>query len=216
MHQAMHLNGIRWLAAAALVVTMAAAASAQDAPNVLAIGKSAPKADVKMANVDGKSLSIAEVKGEKGTLVIFTCNSCPWAQAWQSRIAELGNTYSKQGIGVIEINANDPGVKPEDDMAGMQERAKMLGLAFPYVVDATSDVARAFGATRTPEAFLFDAKGKLVYHGAVDDNGREPEKVAQRWLNDALAATVAGKAVTVKETKSLGCSIKFRQKSSAS
>jgi len=209
-------NGIRWFAAAALLVTTVAAAHGEDAPAALAIGKSAPKADVKMANVDGKSLSIAEAKGPKGTLVVFTCNSCPWAQAWQSRIAELGNTYAKQGIGVIAINSNDPTVKPDDDMAAMQERAKMLGLAFPYVVDATSDVARAFGATRTPEAFLFDAKGKLVYHGAVDDNGREPEKVTARWLNDALAATVAGKPVTMKETKSLGCSIKFRQRSTTS
>lgn len=212
----MRLNGTRGLAVAAMVLTMAGAVAAQDAPSVLAVGKSAPKADVKMANVDGKSLSIAEAKGAKGTLVVFTCNTCPFAQAWQSRIADLGNTYSKQGIGVIAINANDPGVNAGDDMAGMQTRAKLLGLAFPYVMDASSDVARAFGATRTPEAFLFDAKGKLVYHGAVDDNSREPEKVTSRWLNDALAATVAGKAVAVSETKSIGCSIKFRQKSSAS
>ena len=212
----MHPSGIRWLAAAALIMTIVAAASAEEAPGALAIGKGAPKADVKMTNVDGKSISIAEAKGPKGTLIVFTCNSCPYAQAWQSRMAELGNTYSKQGIGVIAINANDPGVKPDDDMPGMQARAKMLGLTFPYVVDASSDVARAFGATRTPEAFLFDAKGKLVYHGAIDDNGREPEKVTARWLNDALAATVAGKAVAVAETKSIGCSIKFRQKSSAS
>lgn len=212
----MHPSGIRWFAAAALIMTIVAAASAEEAPGALAIGKGAPKADVKMTNVDGKSISIAEAKGPKGTLIVFTCNSCPYAQAWQSRMAELGNTYSKQGIGVIAINANDPGVKPDDDMPGMQARAKMLGLTFPYVVDASSDVARAFGATRTPEAFLFDAKGKLVYHGAIDDNGREPEKVTARWLNDALAATVAGKAVAVAETKSIGCSIKFRQKSSAS
>jgi len=212
----MHPSGIRWFAAAALIMTTVATASAEEAPGALAIGKSAPKADVKMTSVDGKSISIAEVKGPKGALVIFTCNSCPWAQAWQSRIADLGNTYSKQGIGVIAINANDPAVKPEDDMSAMQARAKMLGLAFPYVVDATSEVARAFGATHTPEAFLFDAKGKLVYHGAVDDNGREPEKVTARWLNDALVATVAGKAVAVAETKSMGCSIKFRQKSNAS
>jgi len=84
------------------------------------------------------------------------------------------------------------------------------------VVDATSDVARAFGATRTPEAFLFDAKGKLVYHGAVDDNAREPEKVTERWLDDAMAATVAGKAVATKETKSLGCTIKFRARPTSS
>src|SRR5262245_34467669 len=105
-------NGFRWFALAALL--LASTAVAGESPSALAIGKSAPKADVKMTSVDGKSLSIAEAKGAKGTLVVFTCNSCPWAQAWQSRIADLGNTYSKQGIGVIAINANDPTVKPED------------------------------------------------------------------------------------------------------
>ncbi|HKQ58978.1 MAG TPA: thioredoxin family protein [Candidatus Eisenbacteria bacterium] len=182
----------------------------------LAIGASAPKADVKMANVDGKSLSIAEVKGENGTLVIFTCNTCPWAQAWEGRIAEIGNEYAKQKVGVIAINSNDPSIKPEDGLEAMKTRAETLKLAFPYVVDASSDVARAFGATRTPEVFLFDGKGKLVYHGAVDDNAREPEKVTERWLQAALAATVEGKPVAVKETKSMGCSIKFRGKSTAS
>src|SRR5262245_43164813 len=212
-------RSIRWFALAALALAIPAAVMAgkeEGTAAALAIGKSAPKADIKMANVDGKSVSVAEAKGPKGTLVVFTCNSCPWAQAWQARIAELGNTYAKHGIGVIAINANDPGVKPEDDMAGMKDRAKLLSLEFPYVMDATSDVARAFGATRTPEVFLFDAKGKLVYHGAVDDNGREPDKVTSRWLDDALTATVAGKEVAVKETKSLGCSIKFRGKGSAS
>ena len=210
----MKRSAMRWLVAAGLAV--AVAAGAQEAPKALTIGKSAPMVDAKMANVDGKSLSIAEAKGAKGTLVIFTCNSCPWARAWEGRIAELGNAYAKQGIGVIAINSNDPAQKPEDDMAAMQERAKTLGLAFPYVMDASSDVARAFGATRTPEAFLFDAKGKLVYHGAVDDNAHKPAEVTTRWLNDALAATAGGKAVAVKETKSLGCTIKFRAKATSS
>ena len=210
----MKSSGMRWLAAGLLAV--AATAGAEEAPRALAIGKAAPMADVKMTSVDGKSLSIAEAKGAKGTLVLFTCNSCPWVKAWESRIAELGNTYAKQGIGVIAINANDPSVKPEDDMPAMQERARALGLAFPYVVDASSDVAGAFGATRTPEAFLFDAKGKLVYHGAVDDNAHKPDQVSARWLNDALAATARGKAVAMKETKSLGCNIKFRARATSS
>jgi peroxiredoxin len=201
---------------AAGLLAVAATAGGEEAPRALAIGKAAPMADVKMTGVDGRSLSIAEVKGAKGTLVLFTCNSCPWVKAWESRIAELGNTYATQGIGVIAINSNDPSVKPEDDLPAMQERAKSLGLAFPYVVDASSDVARAFGATRTPEAFLFDAKGKLVYHGAVDDNAHKPDQVSARWLNDALAATAGGMAVARKETKSLGCTIKFRARATSS
>jgi len=207
-------SAARWFAV--VMMALAATAAAEEAPRALAIGASAPMSDVKMTGVDGKSLSIADVKGPKGTLVLFTCNSCPWVKAWESRIADLGNAYAKRGIGVIAINANDPSVKSEDDLAGMKARAKSLALEFPYVVDATSDVARAFGATRTPEAFLFDAKGKLVYHGAVDDNAREPEKVTERWLDDAMAATVAGKAVATKETKSLGCTIKFRARPTSS
>jgi peroxiredoxin len=198
------------------LLAAATAAWAQDAPKALALGAVAPMADVKLAGVDGTSVSIADVSGPKGTLVIFTCNACPWVKAWESRIAELGNAYSKLGVGVIAINSNDPAVQTEDDFPVMQARAKERGMTFPYVVDATSDLARAFGATRTPEAFLFDRKGKLVYHGAIDDNAREPAKVKERWLRAALESAVAGKKVATAETKALGCSIKFRAKTTSS
>ena len=181
------------------------------AAKALAIGSKAPMADTKMKNVDGSEVSIADVKGAKGTLVIFSCNACPWAKAWESRIAEIGNTYSKKGVGVIVINSNDPAVQAEDGYEVMQARAEKFEIAYPYVVDASSSVARAFGATRTPEVFLFDAKGKLAYHGAVDDNAHEPDKVQNRYLTEALDAVVAGKAVATAETKALGCSIKFRK-----
>jgi len=178
----------------------------------LAIGARAPMTDVKMTNVDGKAVTIAGAKGEKGTLVVFTCNSCPWAQAWEDRVASIGNAWAKKGIGVIAINPNDPAVKAEDGMAEMKARAKKLGLQFAYAVDGTSDIARAFGATRTPEVFLFDADGKLVYHGAIDDNAREPGKVTERYLEDALQAVSAGETIEVAETKAFGCTIKFRGK----
>ncbi|MBI1797392.1 MAG: thioredoxin family protein [Candidatus Eisenbacteria bacterium] len=210
------MKRIATLALVAGLSLAAAAASAEDqAPQSLAIGAAAPMTDVKMLNVDGKSLTLADVKGARGTLVVFTCNHCPWAQAWTGRIVELGNMYAKKGIGVVAINPNDPNAYGEDSYDAMQARAKDKGMQFPYVVDATSDLARAFGASRTPEAFLFDAKGKLVYHGAIDDNAKEPEKVTARWLHDALEATVAGKAVAVKESKSMGCGIKFRAKVAA-
>ena len=182
---------------------------------VLAIGGAIPSADIKMMNVDGKEISIAEAKGAKGTLVVFSCNACPWAKAWETRIVEAGNTYMKKGVGVIVVNSNDPSVVADDGFDQMKARAKQRGMKFAYVVDATSDVARAFGATRTPEAFLFDAEGKLVYHGTIDDNAKEPGKVKERYLVNALNAVSAGKAVAVQETKSLGCSIKFRGKTSS-
>jgi peroxiredoxin len=201
----------RLLPSMALMISLVSLARAEDsAPAGLAIGDAAPMTDVKMKNVDGRELTIRGVKGAKGTLVVFSCNHCPWAKAWESRIVELCNAYPKRGIGVIVINSNDPTAYEEDAYPAMQQRARQRGMKYPYVVDATSGVARAYGATRTPEAFLFDAKGRLVYHGTVDDNAHEPDKVEHRYLRDALEAVVAGQEVIVKETKALGCSIKFR------
>lgn len=207
------MRALRWVgftAAAAVCAGLLAAPFA--AAGELAIGGSIPKQSVKMKNVDGKELTLAGAAGKKGTLVVFTCNGCPWVVAWQGRLVELGNKFQKEGVSVVFVNSNDPGQSKDgiDGYAGMQARAKDLGMTFPYVVDATSEVATAFGATRTPEAFLFDAKGKLVYHGTVDDNAQEPSKVTATYLADALQELSAGKPVTVAETKALGCTIKFR------
>lgn len=182
-------------------------------PASLAIGGAIPSPKTSMAGVDGHSISIADAAGKKGTLVIFMCHHCPWVKAWQDRIARIGNAAAKAGVGVIAINSNDPVAYPEDNLDGMKAQAKQLGLTFPYVVDATSDVARAFGATRTPEAFLFDASGKLVYHGTVDDNAHDEKSVSKPWLEQAVNAVAGGQAVPTAETKAFGCGIKFREKS---
>lgn len=187
-----------------------AVAASPEAGAGLALGAAVPAATTKMKNVDGKMLSIADVKGKAGTLVIFTCNHCPFARAWEERIVELGNGYAKKGLGVILVNANDPTKHEDDGYVQMQERARSRGMQVPYVVDETSAVARAFGASVTPEAFLFDKNGKLVYHGAIDDNHRDPGKVQKRYLKDALDAVTAGKTPAVQESKSMGCGIKFR------
>lgn len=176
----------------------------------VALGGKAPKATVEMKNVDGTMTSIAKVSGKNGTLVIFTCNACPWVKAWESRMVEVANAYAKKGVGVIMINPNDPSKSKEDDFDEMVARSKKLGMEFPYAVDATSDIARAFGATRTPEAFLFNAKGELVYHGTIDDNAHKPAEVTETYLADALEAMVAGHEIKMAETKALGCTIKFR------
>ena len=205
------------LAATVLIGGLAATQASQEAKTAapeatgpLALGQAAPLAGTKMKNVDGKNLSIAQARGPKGTLVVFTCNHCPWAKAWHSRIVTLGNASLKRGIGVIAVNANDPAAYSEDDFPAMQANAKKSKMAFPYVMDATSDVARAFGASRTPEAFLFDSEGHLVYHGAIDDNAQQPDQVKARYLEDAVNALAEGKAIAMQETKALGCSIKFR------
>ena len=200
---------------AALIAVAGAAAGgagAAESAGGLALGAKVPAAvaKTKMKNVDGKMLSIADVTGKAGTLVVFTCNHCPFAKAWEERIVELGNTYAGKGVGVILVNANDPAMHPDDGYEGMQAHAKDRGMKIPYVVDDTSAVARAFGASVTPEAFLFDKAGKLAYHGTIDDNRQEPDKVTARYLKDALDAVVAGKKPAVPETKGLGCGIKFR------
>jgi peroxiredoxin len=175
----------------------------------LSIGDPIPAADIKMKNIDGKMVSINDIKGKKGTAVIFSCNSCPWSVAWEERITEIGNKFSQKGFGVIEINSNDPVRKPTDNFEGNVKRADKLGMKFSYTVDASSVVARTFGAEITPEVFLFDAENKLVYHGAVDDNGQDATAVNAHFLINALDEMNGGKAVTVSETKSMGCSIKY-------
>ncbi len=193
------------------IVTLIASLSLAGSAFGLNIGDKAPDTTVKMKNVDGKEVTIADVTGKNGTLVVFTSKHCPFAKAWQERIAAIGNSGKDKGIGVIAINSNDPTDYPEDSYSEMQNRAKMLGFAFPYVVDATSDVARAFDAKRTPEAFLFDKDGKLVYHGAIDDS-QDASGVTQHFLQDAIAASTTGQPVANKETKFVGCGIKFHAK----
>lgn len=192
----------------AIVFTLATGAHAAS----LQLGDTLPARDVPMKNVDGKTLTIADAKGRHGTLVIFSCNHCPFVKAWETRIAAVGNAALAKGVGVIQINANDPAVQPADGYQEMQQRARERGFQFPYVVDATSDVARAFGAGHTPECFLFDAADKLVYRGAVDDD-KDAAKVTQHWLRDAVDALAAGREIATKETKAIGCTIKFRKKS---
>jgi peroxiredoxin len=180
----------------------------------LAIGAAVPPAvaGVTMENLDGSRLAINDIRGSAGTLVVFSCNHCPYVVAWEERMASLFNGASEQGIGVIVINSNDSEKYPADSLPKMRDRAKERGFEFPYVVDATSEVARAFGATRTPEVFLFDDAGKLSYHGAIDDNSEDPLGVKEHYLRDAMHALIAGEKVKTKQTKAIGCTIKFRPK----
>lgn len=178
--------------------------------SALSIGDAMPSTQEKLQNSDGRDITLAEVAGAKGTLVVFTCNHCPYAKAWEDRIVALGNDAAKQGIGAIAINSNNPAVAPDDGLDQTKQRAKDKGFAFPYAVDSTSGVAKAFGATKTPEAFVFDAAGKLAYHGAIDDSSESAAAVTAPYLKNAVAAVAAGKTPEPAETKALGCGIKFR------
>ena len=180
-----------------------------NAATALEIGAAIPLRDVRMRAVAGAATSVGDIVGRRGTLVLFLCNHCPWVQRWNARIAAIGNAARKQGIGVVAVNSNDPARITQDGFAEMRVMARAQGYEFPYVVDSGSRLARAFGAERTPEAFLFDAAGHLVYHGAIDDNADDAAAVARHFLRDAVDAVIAGRQAPVAQTKSLGCGLKL-------
>lgn len=173
----------------------------------LEIGAPIPKAGVKMKDVSGKDISLADVKKDKGLLVIFSCNTCPFVKLSESRIKELTTEATKNNIGVIIINSNEAQRGDEDSFDAMKEYAKEQGYTCSYVVDKNSEVADAFGATRTPHCFLFDKKG-LVYRGAIDDNVKDSDAAKEHYLKDAIEAVVKGTEVKTNSTKSVGCGIK--------
>lgn len=190
----------------------------------LSIGDSMPQltSEMKITDFNGKAFDWASIKNPNGTLVVFSCNHCPYSIKWEGRIRDIGNKFSKtvklgdkdyNGIGVVMINSNDWSENPIDSPAEMKKRSEELGLQFPYVVDETSMIAAAFGAKKTPEVFLFNGQGKLVYKGAVDDNYNE-KKMKTPYLANAIESLLKGESISKNETKAIGCSIKSRGKKS--
>ncbi len=174
----------------------------------LPIGSAIPKKDVKMKDVSGKELSLKDIKKTQGLLVMFSCNTCPYVIKNQGRAAEVFSYAENNGIGVAILNPNEKQRDGVDSYEEMQSYAKDQGYSWSYLVDKNSELADAFGANRTPECFLFNAEGKLVYHGAIDDNPSDAGAVSRKHLIEAINEVKAGKDVSVKETKSVGCSIK--------
>ena len=175
----------------------------------LDLGSILPLGDIKMADISGQDISLNDAKGENGLLVIFSCNTCPWVIAWEDRYVELAETYKDKGVGIVAINSNETKFENVDSMEEMQEHAQENEYNFYYTMDKKSNLARAFGATRTPHIYLFDKKDKLVYRGAIDDNARKPDKVENTYLADAIDNMLAGSAIDPAATKALGCAIKF-------
>lgn len=167
-------------------------------------------ADFSLKNVDGTMVSLADFKGVNGYIVIFTCNTCPYAQMYEDRIIALHTKYASQGYPVVAINPNDPDVKPGDDFAAMQARAKEKKFPFKYLLDAGQKVYPVFGATRTPHIFLLDANRYVRYIGAIDDNAQNPGEVTVKYLENAIAALKAGNNPDPAETKAIGCTIKVK------
>ena len=174
----------------------------------LAIGSLLPKAEAKMKDISGKEISFKDVTKKNGLLVMFSCNTCPVVGKYQSRTLETGKFAMDNEIGVIVLNSNEATRSDGESYDDMKEYAKEQGYKFNYVVDDKSAMADAFGATRTPEVFLFDKTGKLVYHGAIDDNANGPDKVTRQHAKIAIEEMVSGKPVSTSTTRFVGCGIK--------
>jgi hypothetical protein len=173
----------------------------------LPIGSSLPKPEIQVKDVSGKAISLGQAKGPNGLLVMFTCNTCPYVVRNQQRTKEVCGYAADRKIGVILLNANEGDRSGGNSFDEMRAYAKAQGYAWYYALDEKSTLADAFGASRTPECYLFDKTGKLVYHGAIDDSPGDPQQVKRHHLQAAIDETLSGKAVTVKETRSVGCSI---------
>jgi len=168
-------------------------------------------ADFKLENIDGKMVSMADFKEAKGFIITFTCNTCPYAVAYEDRIEALNKMYASKGYPVIAIMPNNIEVKPGDNMAAMKERASEKGFTFPYLMDKGQDIYPQFGATKTPHIYILEKtkKGNIVkYIGAIDDNYQDASKVKVKYVEDAVNALLNGNEIKVKETRAIGCSIK--------
>ena len=191
-----------------LPIVIATSFSFKPSVDPLPIGSSIPNAHKKMKNVAGMELSFKDAMNAKGLLVMFSCNTCPVVHAYQSRTTEVCNYAKSKNIGVILLNSNEGSRDNGDSFSDMKEYANEQSYNWAYVVDENSVMANAFGATRTPECFLFNGEGKLVYHGAIDDNQNGPDEVTRKHLKIAMDETLEGKDVAIKKTRSVGCTIK--------
>ena len=175
---------------------------------ILPIGSTMPKADVKLKDISGVEISIKEVTKQNGVLVMFSCNTCPYVIKNQQRTVEIAAYAQKNNVGIIILNSNEGLRNDDDSYAAMKTYAKQQNYNWNYVVDKNNEIADAFGAKRTPECFLFNKDLKLVYHGAIDDNPTDAGNVKRYHLKEAINELTAGKDISVKESRSVGCGIK--------
>ncbi|GAB4169313.1 MAG: thioredoxin family protein [Calditrichia bacterium] len=163
----------------------------------------------KLVTTDGNSVSLEQLKGPKGMVLIFWSNTCPWVAKYEARTIEIIKQYKEKGFGFVLINSNDPRKYKEENLDYMKKKADEKKYGCLYVKDRGSKLASALGATRTPHVFIFDANNKLVYKGAIDDNAENPQKVKNKYVKLALDKLASGQALAYKETKAIGCTIKW-------
>lgn len=176
----------------------------------LEVGDTAP--NFKLKNIDGKMVSLDDYTDAKGYVVIFTCNTCPYAVMYEQRIIELHDKYAAKGYPVIAINPNDPAVKAGDSFEKMKERAANKKFPFAYLFDDGQEVYPAYGATRTPHIYLLDKAKTVQYIGALDNNPQDASEVTTKYVEEAIAALEAGKTPETTFTKAIGCGIKTQKR----
>lgn len=179
------------------------------APVGLKVGDIAP--DFQLKSASGKSVALKDYKNVKGYIVIFTCNTCPYAQAYEERIIDLHNKMAPMGWPVVAIMPNDPSVQPGDGFDKMTERAKEKKYPFEYLLDEGQKVFPAYGAARTPHVFLLDKERKVRYIGAIDDNSEDETLITRRYVEEAIVAVDKGSEPDPNLTKAVGCMIKVKK-----
>lgn len=177
--------------------------------NGMALGTSAPA--FSLPGVDGKTYSLQSFADSAVLVVVFTCNHCPYAKAVEDRFVQLQHDYRARSVSLVAINPNDETAYPDDSFEAMVERAKDKGFNFPYLRDASQDVARAYDAACTPDIFVFDRQRKLTYNGRLDDNWQQPSRITRQDLRSALDATLEGRPLDFEPIASMGCSIKWKR-----
>jgi peroxiredoxin len=198
---------------AALVLTMvlpSLPSAAADLPDGVKVGDVAP--DFSLLNVDGKQLVLREQTTVKGLIVVFTCNHCPYSVKYEDRINALDAKYREMGYAVIAINPNDTVAVPEDSYPKMIERARTKKFTFPYLIDATQNVAKAYGARRTPHVYVLSRQKnnfRVEYIGAIDDAAEGT--IGEKFVENAIDQLIAGKAPQTTFTKAVGCTIKWKK-----
>ena len=163
-----------------------------------------------LPGVDGKSHSSSSFRDRNILVIVFSCNHCPYVQAYEDRMIALRKDYAAKGVELVAINANNIANYPDDDFPGMVKRAKERGFNFPYLRDDDQSVAEAFGATHTPQFFVFNRERRLCYSGKMDDNWQDASQVKEKYLRNALDELLTGRPVSVPETFSIGCTIKWK------
>ena len=170
--------------------------------------------DFSLKNVDGNMVSMADFKEAKGIILVFTCNTCPYSKMYEQRIIDLHNKYNSKGYPVIAINPNDPIAKPGDSFEEMVKLAKSKQYPFPYLIDETQEITKAYGATNTPHVYVLNKKDqnfKVEYIGAIDNNAQSAENASTKYVEAAVDALLDGGKIEQTKTKSIGCTIKWKK-----